>query len=122
MLNRTAQRGEGKAGCIFWLALLALFGIIAWQAVPAKINSSDLADFMVRQAESAGPTPEAGIKKAILSRAQELGLPVTKDNLTVEKTNKRVIIRCEYEIPISIVAYTYQWKISHNVDRPYFEF
>lgn len=122
MLDRIAHKGEGKIGCIFWLALLAVFAMVAWQAVPAKINTADFNDFLIRQAESAGSRSASQIKGAVLSRAKDLGLPVTKDNLTVTKTNARVAIKCEYELPVSLVFYTHQWKVTHDVDRPYFLF
>ena len=122
MLDRSVHRGEGKLGCIFWLAILAVFIMIAWQIVPAKIDTGDLDDFMVRQAESAGSNSAEQIKQSILLRAKDLGLPVTKDNLSVVKTNARVAVKCEYELPVSMVFYTYQWKVTHDIDRPYFLF
>lgn len=117
---RSAQRGEGRAGCIFWVAILAAFIFIAWQAVPAKINISDLEEFITRQAETAGSASAQQIKDSILARAQDLELPVTKNNLTVEKRAGRIIINCEYQIPISLLVYTYNWKIEHKIDRPVF--
>ena len=120
MLMRSTGKGEGKAGCIFWVAVLAAFIGIGWQAVPAKVNISDLEEFMTRQAESAGSASANKIKDSILARAKDLNLPVTKDNLIVDKTGDRILIACEYEIPISLLVYTYDWKIKHRIDRPVF--
>jgi len=120
MSMRSPQRGEGKAGCIFWVAVLAVFSFIAYQAVPAKVSISDLEEFMTRQAETAGSSTEQRIKDAILARGKDLGLPITKDNLSVEFPLGRVVITCNYEIPISLLVYTYNWKIEHRIDRPVF--
>lgn len=73
MLKKSAQKGEGKAGCLFWLAVLALFVFIAWQAVPAKVNISDLEEFITRQAETAGRSSAQQIESRILARAKDLG-------------------------------------------------
>jgi hypothetical protein len=120
MISNLAQRGESRAGCLFWFAVLAIFVYIAYQAIPVKVNSSDLQEFMVRQAESAGSASAEQIKRAILARAKDLDLPVTPTNLNVEKGAGRIVITCSYEILISLFVYSYHWKIEHNVDRPVF--
>lgn len=117
---RSPQQGEGKAGCIFWLTVLILFVAIAYQVVPVKVNVSDLEEFMTRQAESAGSASAQQIKDRILARGTDLGLPITRDNLVVDKSAGRILIKCEYEIPISLLVYTYNWKIKHHIDRPVF--
>ena len=112
------QKGEGKIGCIFWVALLGIFALVAWQVVPVKINVSDLDEFITRQAETAGKASAVRIKKAILTRANDLGLPVTEDNLEVDKSGDRIVISCNYEVPVSVFGFIYDWKISHHIDRP----
>lgn len=114
------QKGEGKIGCIFWVALLGIFALVAWQVVPVKINVSDLEEFITRQAETAGRASAARIKSSILTRANDLKLPVTKDNLKVDKSGDRIVISCNYEIPVSVFGFVYNWKVSHNIDRPVF--
>ena len=120
MISTIAQRGEGKAGCVFWVAVLLVFLYVAYQAVPVKIRTSDLEEFIVRQAETAGSASAQQIKEAVLSRARDLELPVTPENLTVEKGRGRIVIKCSYELPISLFVYTYKWKVKHDVDRPVF--
>ena len=120
MVRKLAQRGEGKAGCLFWVAVLVLFIFIAYQVVPIKVNTSDLEEFMVRQAETAGSASAQQIKESILARARDLELPVTPDNLFVEKSMDRIVIECEYEVQISLFVYSYPWKIQHKIDRPVF--
>jgi hypothetical protein len=114
------QKGDGKIGCIFWVALLLIFALVAWQVVPVKINVADLDEFITRQAETAGRASAERIKKAILTRANDLGLPVTKDNLKVEKGGDRIVISCNYEIPVSVFGFIYKWRVSHEIDRPVF--
>ena len=120
MIRKLAQRGEGKAGCLFWVAVLVLFSFIGYQVVPIKVNTADLEEFMIRQAETAGSASGQQIKEAILARAHDLELPITPENLIVEKSTDRILIECEYEMPISLLVYSYPWRIQHKIDRPVF--
>ena len=120
MLRTLAQRGEGKAGCIFWLAVLVAFVFVSYQAIPVKVNSADLEEFITRQAESAGSASAQQIRESILARARDLDLPLSPDKLEVVKGGGRIVISCEYEAPISLAVYTYIWKFEHRIDRPVF--
>jgi hypothetical protein len=108
------------AGCLFWVALLALFIFVGWQAVPAKVRDADFEEFLARQAESAGRASAEQIKERVLARAKTTGVPLEPKNLTVSKDQSRIVIECSYEVPITILVYTYNWRFEHKVDRPFF--
>lgn len=120
MRKTIAQRGEGKAGCVFWVTILFSFIFIGWQVVPIKISSSDLEEFITRQAEMAGRASAEQIRDSVLARARDLNLPLKPADIRVEKANNRILIHCYYEVPISLLVYTYNWKIEHKIDRPVF--
>ena len=122
MLRKTAQLGEGKLGCIIWLLLAGAFAYVAYQAIPVKMKSAEMEEFMTRQAERAGRAEPEQIKAAVLARAQELGLPIARENVDVSKGGGRVRIACKYEVPVSLFVYTYVWKFDLLVDRPVFIF
>ena len=120
MRARTRSRGEGKLGCLFWLALLVIFGMICWEAVPIKIASAELHQYMKDQAKTTGSSPAERIKRRILARAKDLDLPVTKENLSVRKTANRIFMEVSYTVPLEFPFYTFNWSFSHKVDLPYF--
>ena len=114
------RHGQGKIGCIIWLlVLLAVVGIAA-KLIPVKIRSAELYDFMEEQALFAGRTKPEEIKKRILRRAQELDLPLTKKNLSVERRAGRVRMRATYTVPVELPGYTFEWDFEHILDRPVF--
>jgi hypothetical protein len=121
MPRRTAQRGEGNLGCIVWLLVLAIAVMISWKMIPVKVNNAELVDFMteVAQFQSAQKTPEE-ISKIIIARAGELGIPLTKENITVTKTRDRVRMTVDYTMPVQFPGYTYNWHFRHELDRPIF--
>ena len=121
MPRRTAQRGEGNLGCIMWLLVLAIAVMISWKMIPVKVNNAELVDFMteVAQFQSAQKTPEE-ISKIIIARAGELGIPLTKENITVTKTRDRVRMTVDYTMPVQFPGYTYNWHFRHELDRPIF--
>lgn len=121
MRRRIAERGEGNLGCILWLLVLGLAILIAWKAVPVKIASAELHDFMEEVARATGVNSTSEeVKKAILQRAAELKLPVNKEDVTVEKQGDRIRMRAEYVVPVEFPGYTYQWHFVHELDRPIF--
>lgn len=121
MPRRTAERGEGNLGCIVWLLVLAVAVMISWKMIPVKVNNAELVDFMteVAQFQSAQKTPEE-IKLIILTRAGELGIPLTKENIVVTKTRDRVRMTVDYTMPVQFPGYTYNWHFRHELDRPIF--
>ena len=120
MHRRLAQRGQGKLGCALWLLVLAVFLLICWKALPVKIHSAQLHDYMEEQAQFAGRSSAQEIRKRILKRAEELELPLTAKNLKVERESGRVRMECTYTVPLEFPFYTYNWVFAHKVDRPVF--
>jgi hypothetical protein len=121
MRRRIAERGEGNLGCILWLLVLGLAVMISVKAIPVKIASAELYDYMDEVARSAGVNTTAeGVKKAILQRAADLNLPVDKDMVTVTRQGDRLRMRAEYTVPVEFPGYTYNWHFVHELDRPIF--
>lgn len=121
MRRRTAERGEGNLGCILWVLVLGLVVMVAWKALPVKVASAELYDFMDEQAKFAGAnTTSEEVKKRILQRAVELKLPLTKEQVTVERNGDRIRMVAEYTVPVELPGYTYNWTFRHELDRPIF--
>lgn len=121
MRRRIAERGEGNLGCILWLLVLGLAVMISVKAIPVKIASAEMYDYMDELARSAGVNTTAeNVKKAILQRAADLKLPLDKDKVTVVRNGDRLRMRVEYTVPVEFPGYTYHWRFVHELDRPIF--
>ena len=121
MRRRIAERGEGNLGCILWLLVLGLAVMISVKAIPVKIASAEMYDYMDELARSAGVSTTADdVKKAILQRAADLKLPLDKDMVTVTRQGDRLRMRAEYTVPLEFPGYTYNWHFVHELDRPIF--
>lgn len=121
MPRRRSERGEGNLGCIFWLLAMGIVLLIAWKAIPVKLQSAELYDHMDEIAKFAArrATIEE-IEKSILARAVELKIPLQKKDITVNKTGQRIFMQIEYNIPLEFPGFTYQWHFKQTVDRPIF--
>ena len=120
MRRMTPARGDSKIGCAIWMILLAIFVLVCYKAVPVKIASSTLEDFMQEEAKFAGRRSAEQIKKRVLDRAQELDLPLDPKKLIVKRDRGRVRMQATYTVPIEFPGYTYYWTFEHEVDRPVF--
>lgn len=114
------QRGEARLSTLIWLLLFVALIVVAKEAIPVKVKSSQLEDFMVELAKFASHNKEEGIQRQILQKAQELDLPLAKKSVSVKKSNGRIRMHAEYTIPLEFPFYTYYWHFDHNVDRPVF--
>jgi hypothetical protein len=117
-----ASRGEGKIGCVVWFAIVALITYALVQIVPVKMADSRFEDFLNEEAGFGSIKSIPQIEKEILAKAQELRIPVTKDNLTINRSRESILVETHYELVINFFggAYKYVWKRDHVVRRPLF--
>ncbi|HEY6066939.1 MAG TPA: hypothetical protein VIY96_12340 [Thermoanaerobaculia bacterium] len=122
MRRRRAPRGAGNIGCLVWLVVLLAVGHVLWIVVPVKIKTSEFYDVMQEQASFGSIKSEAQIAYEILRRAEQLGIPVTKENLKVIRSREAVTVEAHYTIPLEFFggAYKYVWKFDPIVSRPTF--
>lgn len=120
MSPRRRQHGEGNAGCLVWLLILVVLGLVLWKAVPVKVANAALYDYMVELTKFSANLPAEELKKRVLAKARELDLPVVPKQVEVEKSTDRVKIRCRYTVPLEFPGYVYNWEVEHFVDRPIF--
>ncbi|MDA8015897.1 MAG: hypothetical protein MPN21_00500 [Thermoanaerobaculia bacterium] len=119
---RSMARGEGKAGCIVWLLIVAFVGLAAQRIVPAKVAAMQLEDYMEELAmmpATARQKPDFFVKK-IVGRADELRLPVKKEDVTVKKTAKRVVMTVKYTLVVDLLVFEYPMNFDIHLDRQIF--
>ena len=122
MRRRRAELGRGNLGCILWLIVVIAVAHVLWIVVPVKIKTSEFYDVMQEQASFGSIKSEGAIQYEVLRRAQQLQIPVTKDNLKVTRSREAVTVEAHYEIPLSFFGglYKYVWKFDPVVSRPTF--
>ena len=119
MRNRR-ERGEGQFGCLVGVVLLLLAGLIAYRMIPVKVKAAELRDEIVDEAKSGGRNSAQQIRGSILAKAQQLGLPLTDENLLINKEPTNIVIDATYTVPVNFPGYVYQWKFHHHVENPLF--
>ncbi|HEY7112822.1 MAG TPA: hypothetical protein VIA45_07815 [Thermoanaerobaculia bacterium] len=117
-----AMRGKANIGCIVWLAILFLVGYVLYKVVPVKIATSTFYDAMQEQASFGSIKGLGQIEYAILQKARELELPITKENLVIKRSKEAITIEAHYEMTIDFFngLYKYVWKLDPVVSRPLF--
>lgn len=114
------EKGEGQMGCVVGLIVLALGIFIAYKMIPVKVKAAELRQEVVDEAKSAGTHGDDKIRANILRKAREDELPVTEDNIKINRANNEITVDVEYTVPVEFPGYTYQWHIHHTATNPIF--
>ncbi len=117
MSSLRRQSGEGKAGCIFWIVLVLIGGLIAAQWIPAKIADVQLRDHMDELAKLYPRATGKVFRDEILKRAEDLEIPLKGENVQVEKNLRRVRMRISYTRQLNLIVTTYDLKFEHDMER-----
>lgn len=114
------ERGEGNFGCLFGLILLAIAIFIAYKMIPIKVKNAELRQVVTDEAKAAGTHKDDQIMRAILAKAEENNLPVTEEDVKINRASNEITVEVQYVVPVEFPGYTYQWKIHHLAQNPIF--
>ena len=101
------QRGEGRFKAIAYMAFV-VFGIFAAvKLLPPYIAEYQLADKMQEQARFAvvNRYTEDQIRETVYKEAQDLDVPIRKDEIKVLASASVVRISMDYTVPVDLLIY-----------------
>ena len=103
----SSQRGFISFSVILGLAVLVAALFSALKLVPPYIANYQFQDYIDNTARSAtyNTVTEAALKKEVMARARELGIPIQDRQLEVRKVRGgSVSIRTSYDVPVDLIA------------------
>jgi hypothetical protein len=117
------QRGDVPVGCLVGMVVMLLVALIAIKVAPLMISVGELDKEISTLADRANRREyrDERIVRDILTTAENLDLPVTKKDISINRTSKRIKITVTYDVPIEFPGYTYVWHKRHFHDRPLIE-
>lgn len=101
--------GRLKIGTLLFLSLFGACIHLGFQLAPYWINASELKEFMTERARTAELSSDQGIQTAIISKAEELGIPLTDSDVRVERSLTEIVISTSWELD-----YTFFGLYSHT--------
>ena len=121
-MNRLTERGESNIGCLVGLVFLAGAVVVAIKIIPVKISVAEFKDFMVRQAEQASLPrhDDEVISNALLRKAQELKLQISKEQIKVWRNDSMVYVEVKYRVVLNLLITNYNWNVEEKVERNLF--
>ncbi len=106
-LRARAQRGGGRFKAIAFTAILVFGVYAAFKLLPPYINEYQLADKMQEQARFGvvNRYSEEQIRNTVFKEAQDLDIPIKKEDIKVLASPSVVRISLDYTVPIDLLVY-----------------
>jgi hypothetical protein len=105
--TRSGERGEGKIKAIIVTAIIAFAVYAAIKIVPPYAAEYQLADKIQEQARFAvvNHYTDEQIRENVFKVVQDLEIPIKREDIKVEASNRVVKISMDYTVPIDLLAY-----------------
>jgi len=115
---RRTEQGAGRGKLIFTLLVLAAVAYCAFKTVPVYVNNYELNDKIHQLAIQAtvDHSSAQAVQDRVLEEAKDLGLPVTRDNVTVQ-VGSVVTINVDFTVPIDLKVYTWNWHLTDSAQN-----
>ena len=116
------QRGDVPVGCLVGGVVALVVILVAIKVAPIMIHVGELDKQIGVYADRANRREynDKRIERAILTKAEQLDLPVTKGDISIKRTSNRIKIVVVYDISIEFPGYAYIWHKEHFHERPLF--
>jgi hypothetical protein len=105
---RLSDSGRMTLKSVLSLAFLAAVIYAGVKIIPVYVNDYQLHDYIQNQTPFWLTDHAAAevIQKNVLAKAQDLGLPLVADDVTVEASVNRVSVHIDYHVPVDLKVYT----------------
>lgn len=118
-LSLRSMRGSGKLQVLLALAITAILVVSAWRIIPVYVKSFQFQDEIRNKCKFAPvdrKSPET-VKEELLRFAQDLGLPVSREQLQVNALGTSGIrVNVRYTVPVDLILFDISIPFEYNID------
>ena len=102
-----SQRGAGRLKTIVFIAVVVFAIYAGYKLFPPYLAEYQLSDKMQEEARFSvvNRHSEDQTRDVIFKEAQELDIPITKEQIKVSATNSLVKISVDYTVPVDLMVY-----------------
>ena len=102
-----SQRGAGRLKTIVFIAVVVFALYAGYKLFPPYLAEYQLSDKMQEEARFSvvNRHSEDQTRDVIFKEAQELDIPITKEQIKVSATNSLVKISVDYTVPVDLMVY-----------------
>lgn len=117
---KRGQKGEGQVGCLVGLVLLLAGLFVAYKMIPIKVKAAEMRQEVVDEAKAAGQHDDRQILETLVSKGEELKLPVTPEDIEINRSAGSIRVEVRYTVPVEFPGYVYRWNFHHKAENPIF--
>ena len=118
--KRDRQRGEGRAGLIIAVIVVAFATYGAVKFVPVYVGAYDLRETVRDEVHRGSLKTNEQILKTILDKGTESGLPITRKDIRVKRTHAKITLEVEFDTPIDLALFKYNYRFRQKESAPLF--
>jgi hypothetical protein len=114
-----SDSGKATVKTILALALMIAVAYSGIKIIPIYVNSYELEDY-IRQQNPFWVTQHASadaVRNNILAKAQDLGLPVSAEQVQVDAGGGRVAVNLDYTVPVDLKVYTLMLRFTPSAEN-----
>jgi hypothetical protein len=117
--ERASEGGGSKINSLLVLIILCAFAFAAVKIVPPEFANYQMQDSMETEARFAiaNRKPVEEIRDDIWKKAQELGIPVKRDDIKVVTNQSTIEISINYTVPIDLQVYQFNLDFHPHADN-----
>lgn len=119
--NRIGERGGSKLNLVLTLAVLGSMIFAAVKIVPAYFANFQFQDAIQSESRFAltgyPKKSEDDIREDVWKKAQELGIPVKREDIRIIISEGRVDIGLDYTVPIDLAVYQLTLQFHPHADN-----
>jgi hypothetical protein len=122
MSRRRGQRGDVPVGCLVGLIVLGLAVMVGIKTTPIIINVGEFEKEVALMADRANSRSwdNKRMIQTLVNKAEQLDVPVTPENILIERSQSRFRITVSFVKEIEFPGYTYVWDKKIEEERPFF--
>jgi hypothetical protein len=114
---RRGIRGEGMFGLLIGLAVLFVVVTAGIKIVPLHIRGAEMLDAMNETANFGGLKPPEKLQYELFSRAEDVRVPVTLQNISVLRNGPYIVVQVKYEESVDVFGYKYVYNFDKKVEK-----
>ncbi|HUU12489.1 MAG TPA: hypothetical protein VM182_02125 [Terriglobia bacterium] len=109
--------GAGRIRGMILVLLLVLLALVAYRLIPVYINAYDFEDAMRTQARFAAvdQKPYEAIREELYNKAQELNLPIERDQIQISKGPDGTTISATFTVPVDLSFFVKDVEFNFSV-------